>query len=117
MPRKKSIRSRRRKRSTKKKKKTKRPKKRSLRCNKPQKSWRSGKKRVVKACKGGREKLVHYGATGYGHNYNTKARRSFRARHRCDTAKDIFTARYWACKDLWTKGGDRLSPPRRRRKK
>ena len=25
-------------------------------------------------------------------------RRSFRARHRCDTAKDKTTARYWSCR-------------------
>jgi len=25
-------------------------------------------------------------------------RKSFRARHRCDTAKDKTTARYWSCK-------------------
>ena len=29
---------------------------------------------------------------------NPKARKSFRARHRCATAKDIFSARYWSCK-------------------
>ena len=25
-------------------------------------------------------------------------RKSFRARHKCDTAKDKFSARYWSCK-------------------
>ena len=30
---------------------------------------------------------------------NPKARASFRARHKCSTAKDKTTARYWACKD------------------
>ena len=25
-------------------------------------------------------------------------RKSFRARHRCATAKDVFSARYWSCK-------------------
>ena len=28
-----------------------------------------------------------------------KARASFRARHKCSTAKDKTTARYWACRD------------------
>ena len=87
----------------------------SMKCNRPQKSWRSGKNRVVKACKNGKEKLVHYGATGYGHNYSSKARRSFRARHKCDSANDIFSARYWACKDLWTKGGSKKKCPSNRR--
>ena len=30
---------------------------------------------------------------------NPKARASFRARHKCSTAKDKTTARYWACRD------------------
>ena len=29
---------------------------------------------------------------------NPARRRSFRARHKCDTAKDRTTARYWSCK-------------------
>ncbi len=29
---------------------------------------------------------------------NPKARASFRARHKCATAKDRTTARYWSCK-------------------
>ena len=89
--------------------------KRNMSCNKPIKSWRSGKKRVVKACVGGKEKIIHFGATGYGHNYSSVARRSFRSRHKCNEAKNKLTAKYWACKNLWTKGGDRLSCPRNRK--
>jgi hypothetical protein len=70
---------------------------------------------MVKACVGNKEKLIHYGAVGYGHNYSKKARDSFRARHRCSSAKDKLTARYWACKDLWGgPGGDTKNPPRRK---
>ena len=29
---------------------------------------------------------------------NPKARASFRARHKCSTAKDKTTARYWSCR-------------------
>lgn len=29
---------------------------------------------------------------------NPERRKSFRARHKCDTAKDKTTARYWSCK-------------------
>ena len=79
-------------------------------CNKPRKSPKAGKKKVVKACSGGKEKIIHYGASGYGHNYSAAARKSFRARHGCDKAKDKLTARYWACKDLWAgKGGSKKS--------
>jgi hypothetical protein len=84
-------------------------------CNKPQKSWRRGKKRVVKACSHGKERIIHFGATGYGNNYNTTARRSFRARHKCNTAKDKLTARYWACKNLWTRGGSVTKCPSNRK--
>jgi hypothetical protein len=89
--------------------------KKNMSCNKPQKSWRKGKKKVVKACSSGKERLIHFGATGYGNNYSTVARRSFRARHKCDTAKDKLTARYWACKNLWTKGGSVTKCPSNRK--
>jgi hypothetical protein len=86
--------------------------KRNLPCNRPQKSWKPSKKRVVKACSRGIEKIIHFGAKGYGHNYSTQARNSFRARHKCSSANDKLTARYWACKNLWTKGGSKKSCPR-----
>ncbi len=47
-----------------------------MKCNKPRRQVQGGKKFVVKACKGGKE----------------------RARHKCATATDKFTARYWSCK-------------------
>ena len=31
---------------------------------------------------------------------NPEARKSFRARHKCDTAKDKTTPRYWSCR-MW----------------
>jgi hypothetical protein len=83
-----------------------------MKCNQPMKSDRKGKKRMVKACSGGTEKLIHYGAEGYGHNYSDAARKSFRARHNCDQAKDKLTARYWACKDLWSASSTKKSSPR-----
>lgn len=36
-------------------------------------------------CEGGKKKLVHAGATGYGNNYSPAARRNFKARHHCAT--------------------------------
>ena len=89
--------------------------KKNMSCNRPQKSWRRGKKRVVKACSGGKERIIHYGATGYGHNYSTTARRSFRARHKCSGARNKLSARYWACKNLWTRGGSRQRCPSNRK--
>lgn len=73
----------------------------SMPCNKPRRSTRPGKKMMVKACEGGQEKLVHFGAKGYGHNYSSAARKSFRARHKCGEKKSKLSAQYWACKKLW----------------
>jgi hypothetical protein len=83
--------------------------KESMPCNKPRKSPKAGKKRVVKACEGGKEKIIHYGASEYPHNYSDAARKNFRARHGCDENPSKLSARYWACKDLWTKGGSSKS--------
>lgn len=71
--------------------------------NKPVKSDREGKKKMVLASKDGKQKLIHYGDTNYKHNYSKEAKDSFRARHNCDDNKDKFSAAYWACKDLWPK--------------
>jgi hypothetical protein len=87
-------------------------------CNRPTKSDRPGKKKMVKACSGGKEKLLHFGATGYGHNYSKEARSSFRARHKCDSATDKLTPRYWACKNLWAgPGGSTQASPKGRKAK
>jgi len=86
--------------------------KKDMKCNVVKKSDRAGKKKMVKACSGGKEKLIHFGASGYGHNYSAAARRSFKARHKCSTANDKLTARYWSCKKLWAgKGGSTKSSP------
>lgn len=94
------------------------PSKKDMPCNKPRRSTSKGKKMMVKACAGGKEKIIHFGAKGYGHNYSAAARKSFKARHKCDTAKDKLTARYWACKKLWAgKGGSTKSSPKGRKGK
>lgn len=87
-------------------------------CNQPRPSTRPGKKRMVKACEGGKERLVHFGAKGYGHNYSAAARKSFRARHNCDNPGTKLSAKYWACKNLWAgPGGSTQSSPSNRRGK
>ena len=92
--------------------------KKDMPCNKPRPSTRPGKKQMVKACQGGKEKLIHFGAKGYGHNYSDAARKSFRARHKCASATNKLSARYWACKKLWAgKGGSTQSSPKSRQGK
>jgi hypothetical protein len=62
-----------------------------MKCNSPRRQVQGGKKFVVKACKGGKEKIIRFGDANMTIKKNIPARRkSFRARHRCETAKDVF---------------------------
>lgn len=71
-----------------------------MKCNKPTKSDRPGKDHKVKACENGKEKIVHYGDSSMkDRSNNPKARKNFRARHKCDEKKSKLKAGYWACKD------------------
>jgi len=73
--------------------------KEDMKCNKPRRDVQGGKKSVVKACEGGKEKIIRFGDANMTiKKSNPKRRKSFRARHKCDTAKDKMTARYWSCK-------------------
>ena len=67
--------------------------------NKPKKTTRAQKKSAVLAAKGNLIKVIRCGDPNMTIKKNIPGRRkSFRARHNCDTAKDKFTARYWSCK-------------------
>jgi hypothetical protein len=67
--------------------------------NKPKRTPGKAKKSAVLAKKGTDIKLVRFGDSKMSIKKDQPARRkSFRARHNCDTAKDKFSARYWSCK-------------------
>ena len=67
--------------------------------NKPKRTPKGPKKSAVLAKKGTQVKLVRFGDPNMTIKKEQPGRRkSFRARHNCDTAKDKFTARYWSCK-------------------
>ena len=67
--------------------------------NKPKRTPGKRKKFAVLAKKGSKVKLVRFGDPNMRIKKSSPARRkSFRARHRCSTAKDKFSARYWSCK-------------------
>ncbi len=69
--------------------------------NQPKRSKGGSKKSVVLAKKGDQIKMVRFGDPDMTIKKNQPARRkSFRARHNCDTAKDKFSARYWSC-EAW----------------
>ena len=77
-----------------------------MKCNSPRRIRKGeaghGKKKfVVKACKDGKEKIIRYGDANMEIKKDSPERRkSFRARHGCDTkkGKDKMSARYWSCK-------------------
>ena len=87
-----------------KKKKKKKTDKERMKCNSPRRirkgeAGHGTKKFVVKACKDGKEKIIRYGDANLEIKKDSpKRRKSFRARHKCDTAKDKMSARYWSCK-------------------
>ena len=71
-----------------------------MKCNKPQRTPEGPKKFVVKAFQDGTEKIVRFGDSNMRiKKSNPKARKSFRARHKCSTAKSKLTARYWSCRN------------------
>lgn len=74
-------------------------KKAEMPCNKPRSSPRKGKRKVVKACKDGEKKIVHYGQEGVKPKSSKAKQKSFNARHKCSEKKDKLSASYWACKD------------------
>jgi len=70
-----------------------------MKCNAPKRQVQGGKKFVVKACVGGKEKIIRFGDANMTIKKSNPARRkSFRARHKCATATSKMTARYWSCK-------------------
>ena len=76
--------------------------------DKPVKSTRADKKRMVLAEKSGCLKLIHFGDPEYRHNYSDKARESYlkrsagiRDREGNLTKNNKHSANYWARKILW----------------
>ena len=82
----------------------------SLSCNKPRRTpSHPTKSHVVKACKGGVERLIRFGQQGVkgspkkaGESEAYRNRReSFKARHASNIKKGVFSAAYWANKVKW----------------
>jgi hypothetical protein len=70
-----------------------------LGCNKPVRTPGERKKFAVKACEGGKEKIVRFGDPVMKiKKHIPERRKSFRARHKCDQKNSKLMARYWSCK-------------------
>lgn len=86
-------------------------KKSDLKCNQPKRTPSHPKKsHVVKACEGGKEKIIRFGEQGAktagkpkkGESEEMKRKRkSFKARHGKNIAKGKSSAAYWADKVKW----------------
>ena len=80
-----------------------------MKCNKPKRTPNHPKKsHVVKACEGGKEKIIRFGqqgVSGAGKSPKTAAekarRKSFKARHAKNISKGKMSAAYWANKVKW----------------
>jgi hypothetical protein len=74
---------------------------RNLPCNSPRRTSGGPKKFVVRACSGGKSKTIRYGDPKMSIKKSNPARRkSFRARHGCDSNPPAKTsARYWSCRN------------------
>lgn len=80
-----------------------------MKCNKPKRTPKHPtKSHVVKACEGGKEKIIRFGqqgVSGAGKSPSTakqKARRkSFKARHAKNIAKGKMSAAFWADRVKW----------------
>jgi hypothetical protein len=70
------------------------------------KSWRPGKKKVVKACANGQERIVHFGDSSmqdYTQHRSKKRRESYCARSGgIKGGEGKLSANYWARKVLWS---------------
>lgn len=81
-----------------------------LACNKPRRTpGHPTKSHVVKACSGGRERLIRFGQQGVsgspkkdGESESYRRRReAFKARHAKNIAKGKMSAAYWADRVKW----------------
>ena len=69
-------------------------------CNRPVRTPGESKKFRVRACSGGKSKTIRFGDPKMTIKKSIPGRRkSFRARHRCDSnPPSKLTARYWSCR-------------------
>lgn len=72
-------------------------------CNKPKRTpSHKTKSHVVKACSGGKEKVIRFGQQGVkGSPAGSKRNASFKARHAKNIKKGKMSAAYWANKVKW----------------
>lgn len=89
---------------------TKPVKKAEMPCNSPKKTpGHPTKSHVVKACEGGKEKVIRFGQQGVSGSpkkageseADKKRRESFKARHASNIKKGKMSAAYWSDREKW----------------
>ena len=72
-------------------------------CNKPKSTPNHPtKSHVVKACSGGKEKIIRFGQQGVkGSPKGSKRNKAFKARHAKNISKGKMSAAYWADRVKW----------------
>ena len=72
-------------------------------CNKPKRTpGHKTKSHVVKACSGGKEKVIRFGQQGVkGSPSGSKRNKAFKARHAKNIKKGKMSAAYWADRTKW----------------
>ena len=74
-----------------------------MKCNKPKSTPdHPTKSHVVKACEGGKEKIIRFGQQGVKGSPEGSARnKAFKARHAANIKKGKMSAAYWADRVKW----------------
>ena len=74
-----------------------------MKCNAPRATpGHPTKSHVVKACAGGKEKIIRFGQQGVkGSPEGSQRNEAFKARHAKNIAKGKMSAAYWADKTKW----------------
>ncbi len=74
-----------------------------MKCNSPKTTpSHPTKSHVVKACSGGKEKIIRFGQQGVkGSPDGSKRNKAFKARHAKNIKKGKMSAAYWANKVKW----------------
>jgi hypothetical protein len=75
----------------------------AMKCNSPKTTPdHPTKSHVVKACEGGKEKIIRFGQQGVKGSPSGSARnKAFKARHAQNIKKGKMSAAYWANKTKW----------------
>ena len=75
----------------------------AMACNKPKRTPGHAKKsHIVKACEGGKEKIIRFGQQGVKTNQTVGQRKAFKSRHAKNIKRGKMSAAYWAERVKWS---------------